>query len=100
GIAAILPHSFDERQVLVGLVATTAHRPLHEHNHILQHCTSDMVDVSPLHSRSKVRTYPQLAQVRGLQKVPGAKVAPKSGPTTDTAAPGIVTVVVVVTWKV
>ena len=39
-----------------------------------------MVDVSPLHSRSKVRTYPQLAQVRGLQRVPWRKVAPKSGP--------------------
>jgi hypothetical protein len=38
-----------------------------------------MVDVSPLHSRSKVRTYPQRAQVRGLQKVPRRKVAPKSG---------------------
>ena len=80
GIAAILPHSFDERQVLVGLVATTAHRPLHEHNHILQHCKSDVVDMSPLHSSPKVQTYPQLAQVRGLRRVPRTKVAPKSGP--------------------
>jgi len=79
GVAAILPHGFDEREILVGLVATAAHRPLHEHNHILQHCRLDMADVSPLHSRSKVRTYPQLAQVRGLQKVLRGKVAPKSG---------------------
>jgi hypothetical protein len=35
--------------------------------------------MSPLHSRPKVPTYPQLAQVRGLQKVPRRKVAPKSG---------------------
>jgi hypothetical protein len=79
GVAAILPHGFDEREILVGLVATATNRPLHEHKHILQHCRSDMVDVSPLHSRSKVRTYPQRAQVRGLQKVPRRKVAPKSG---------------------
>ena len=63
GVAAILPDGLDERKVLVGLVATATNRPLHEHNHILQHCKSDVVDVSPLHSRSKVRTYPQLAQV-------------------------------------
>ena len=79
GIVAILPDGLDEREVLVGLVATAPHRPLHEHSHILQHCKSDVVDVSPLHSSSKVRTYPQLAQVRGLRKVPGTKVAPKSG---------------------
>ena len=36
--------------------------------------------MSPLHSRSKVWTYPQLAQVRGLRGVPRTKVAPKSGP--------------------
>jgi len=35
--------------------------------------------MSPLHSRSKVWTYPQLAQVRGLRGVPRTKVAPKSG---------------------
>jgi hypothetical protein len=31
GVAAILPDSLDERQVLVGLVATAANRPFHEH---------------------------------------------------------------------
>jgi hypothetical protein len=79
GVAAILPDGLDERKVLVGLVATAPHRPLHEHNHTLEHCRLDVVDMSPLHSRSKVRTYPQLAQVRGLHRVPRAKVAPKSG---------------------
>ena len=79
GVATILPDSLDERQILVGLVATATHRPLHKHNHILRHCKSDTVDVSPLHSRSKVWTYPQLAQVRGLGGVPRTKVAPKSG---------------------
>jgi hypothetical protein len=80
GVAAILPDGFDERQVLVGLVATAPNRPLHEHNHILQHYMSEIVDVSPLYSRSKVRTYPQLAQVRGSRKVLRRKLAPKSGP--------------------
>ena len=79
GVAAILPDGLDERQVLVRLVATAPHRPLHEHDHILQHSKSNVADVSPLHSRSKVRTYPQLAQVRGLQRVPRTKVAPNSG---------------------
>ena len=79
-VAAFLPDGLDERKVLVGLVATATNRPLHEHNHILQHCQSDAVDMSPLHSRSKVWTYPQLAQVRGLRGVPRTKVAPKSGP--------------------
>ena len=81
GVAAILPHGFDEREILVGLVATATNRPFHEHDYILRHCKSDVVDVSPLHSRPKVPTYPQLAQVRGLQRVPRTKVAPNSGPT-------------------
>jgi transposase InsO family protein len=35
--------------------------------------------MSPLHSSPKVRTYPQLAQVRGLRRALRTKVAPKSG---------------------
>jgi len=50
GVAAILPDGLDERKVLVGLVATATNRPLYEHDHILQHYKSDVVDMSPLHS--------------------------------------------------
>jgi hypothetical protein len=45
---------------------------------------SDVVDVSPLHSRLEVRTYPQLAQLRGLRRAPRTKVAPNSGSTAGT----------------
>jgi hypothetical protein len=47
---------------------------------------SDVVDVSPLHSRLEVRTYPQLAQLRGLRRAPRTKVAPNSGTTAGARA--------------
>jgi len=43
-VLPVHPHRLDQRQVLVGLVATATDGPLHEHTRILQRCRSNVVE--------------------------------------------------------